>query len=105
MIIINGDDFGMNRRCSTAIAAAFDKGLITDTTMMANGDCFEYAVALAREKGFFDRIGIHFNLTEGTPLTKGITELRTEARPDEAALKAAIEKTGYKVLACETVEA
>ena len=36
---------------------------------------------------------------------KGLTELRTEARPDEAALKAAIEKTGYKVLACETVEA
>jgi len=76
LIIINGDDFGMNRRCSTAIAAAFDKELITDTTMMANGDCFEYAVALAREKGFSDRIGIHFNLTEGTPLTKGITELR-----------------------------
>ncbi len=71
-IIINGDDLGMNRGCTLAIARAFEEGLITDTTMMANGSYFDEAVRLAKRQGFHERIGIHFNLTEGTPLTKGI---------------------------------
>lgn len=71
-VIINGDDFGMNERCSQAIVRAFDEGLVTDTTMMANGAYFEQAAALARKNGFDDRIGIHFNLTEGRPLTREI---------------------------------
>ena len=71
-IIINGDDFGMTESCTGAIAAAFGRRLITDTTMTANGAVFVEAAALARKEGFSDRIGIHFNLTEGEPLTKGI---------------------------------
>lgn len=71
-VIINGDDFGMNKRCTLAIAQAFGEGLITDTTIMANGELFDYALSLARQQGFSDRIGIHFNLTEGTPLTQEI---------------------------------
>ena len=74
-IIINGDDYGMNRRCSEAIARAFGEGLITDTTMMANGGYFEEAVALAAAEGFSDKIGIHFNLTEGEPLSGDIRGL------------------------------
>lgn len=70
--MINGDDFGMNERCSRAIAQAFLEERITDTTMMANGVYFDEAVILAREQGFADKIGIHFNLTEGEPLTEAI---------------------------------
>lgn len=72
MVIINGDDFGMNEHCTKAIAAAFSEGLITDTTIMANGAYFNEAVALAQSDGFADRIGIHLNITEGTPLTEDI---------------------------------
>ncbi len=71
-IIINADDYGMNEHCSKAIAQAFYEGLITDTTMMATGEYFDEAVALAKEQGFFDKIGIHLNLTEGIPLTDEI---------------------------------
>ena len=71
-IIINGDDFGMNESCSHAIAEAFGRGLITDTTAMSNGEYFDAAVRLAKERGFADRIGIHLNLTEGEPLTGDI---------------------------------
>ena len=71
-VIINGDDFGMNERCSKAIAQALEKGLITDTTAMANGEWFDEALALARHYVFTDRIGIHLNLTEGKPLTEAI---------------------------------
>ena len=71
-VIINGDDYGLNEHCSRAIAEAFERRLISDATMMATGEYFDEAVALAAEKGFADRIGIHLNLTEGEPLTRGI---------------------------------
>lgn len=74
-IIINGDDFGMDERCSRAIAQAFDRGLITDTTALANGKWLDEALQLARDNGFIDRIGVHLNLTEGAPLTEKICEL------------------------------
>ena len=74
-IIINADDFGMNEQNSRAIDEAFGKGLVTDTTMMANRDYFDGALALARSAGFFDKIGVHLNLTEGVPLTQDIKRL------------------------------
>lgn len=69
---MNADDFGLNERNSLAIAEAFRKGLITDTTMLANGAFFDGAAALAQAQGFFDKIGVHLNLTEGVPLTDAI---------------------------------
>lgn len=70
--IINADDFGLHKSCSLAIAEAFSLNLITDTTMCANGDYFDYAIQLAKGGGFVDRIGIHFNITTGKPLTEEI---------------------------------
>lgn len=74
-VTINGDDFGMNESCTRAILGALCEGLITDTTMMANGLFFDEAVQMAKEYGAADRIGVHFNLTEGRPLTSGIMAL------------------------------
>ena len=71
-VIINADDFGLNKHCSKAIAQAFAEGRITDTTMMATGEYFDEAVTLAKEQGLIDKIGIHLNLTEGEPLTENI---------------------------------
>jgi len=70
--IINADDYGLTESCSKAIAEAFEKGLITDTTACANGAYIEQAFALAKAKGFLENIGIHINLTEGRPLTDNI---------------------------------
>ena len=71
-LIVNGDDYGLNEHNSKAIAQAFAEGLISSATMMANGEYFEQAVELARERGFIGSIGIHLNLTEGEPLTEDI---------------------------------
>ena len=71
-VIVNSDDYGLNEHNSDAIAEAFAKGLITDTTMLANFDFFDQAVRLAEEQGFSDKIGVHLNLTEGVPLTEEI---------------------------------
>lgn len=73
-IIINGDDYALNERNSKAIAEAFRTGRITDTTMLANGAFFDEAVALAKNEGFIDKIGVHLNLTEGEPLTEDIRQ-------------------------------
>jgi predicted glycoside hydrolase/deacetylase ChbG (UPF0249 family) len=68
-LIINGDDYGLRESCSLAIAEAIREGLITHTTMMSTGEYFEEAIRLAAELGFTDKIGVHLNLTEGSPLT------------------------------------
>ena len=78
--IINGDDLGLNESCSRAIAEALSEGLITHTTMMATGEFFEEAAETARKQGFYDRVGIHFNLTEGRPLTNDILNLEAFVR-------------------------
>ena len=70
-IIINADDYGLNRHCTDAIKECFSRKLITSTTVMATGMCFDQAIIIARENGFSDNVGIHFNLTEGKPLTAG----------------------------------
>ena len=71
-LFINGDDFGMSKSCTLAIAEAIEKELIDGTTMMANGEDFEEAAALAASLGFAGKIGVHLNLTEGAPLTEEI---------------------------------
>lgn len=70
--IINADDFGLSDSVNRAIAEAFGGGIISNTTMLANGKAFDEAVKLAGECGFAGKVGIHFNLTEGEPLTDGI---------------------------------
>ena len=75
MVIINADDFGLNESCSKAIALTFMRELVTDTTIMANGEYFDQAVKLAKERGFSDKIGVHLNITEGEPLSEGIKTL------------------------------
>ena len=72
MLIINADDFGLSDSVNRAITNAFKNAFISDTTMMANGEYFDEAAGMAKQNGFSDKIGIHFNLTEGIPLTDDI---------------------------------
>jgi chitin disaccharide deacetylase len=76
MLIVNADDFGLRDSCTRAIGEAFSKGLISSTTMCANGSHFQDACEIAMTMHLEDRIGIHLNLTEGRPLTAGIRESR-----------------------------
>lgn len=71
-LIINADDFGMRVDVTDAIVESMAKGYITETTLMVNMPDADRAVALARENGFADKVGLHLNLTEGVPLTEAI---------------------------------
>lgn len=69
-LIINADDFGFTRDVNAGIVHAHREGVLTSTTLMANGDAFDDAVRLAHETPGLD-IGCHLVLVQGHALTNG----------------------------------
>ncbi len=74
MIIINSDDFGYSKSVNKAIYDSFQQNLISSTTALVTfkeglEDAIEY-VKLGKMQ--MNSIGIHFNLTEGEPVTDSI---------------------------------
>ena len=76
-LTINADDFGMNRSKTMAILKSFENGWIDTTTLMCNdleSGCFDFAVDSIKKTRYLNRVGIHYCLTEGKPLTKEMRE-------------------------------
>ena len=71
-LIVNADDFGMSSSVNKAILSAFDHGLISRASIMANMPGFNEACDLVREFHLEGRIGVHLNITEGRPMTEQI---------------------------------
>lgn len=69
-LIINADDFGFTSDVNAGIIQAHREGVLTSTTLMANGSAFEDAVRLARETPSLD-IGCHLVLVQGRSLVTG----------------------------------
>ncbi len=69
-LIINADDFGFTHDVNAGIIHAHRNGVLTSTTLMANGDAFEDAVRLARENPTLD-VGCHLVLVQGRSLVTG----------------------------------
>lgn len=67
-LIVNADDFGLTESVNRGIAEAHRRGIVTSTTLLANGAAFESAVALARAAPTLG-VGVHLNLTEGQPVS------------------------------------
>jgi predicted glycoside hydrolase/deacetylase ChbG (UPF0249 family) len=63
-LIVNADDFGFTRDVNAGIVECHRAGILTATTLMANGEAFEHAVELARENPTLD-IGVHLVLVGG----------------------------------------
>lgn len=69
-LIINADDFGFTHDVNAGIVHAHRQGVLTATTLMANGAAFDDAVRLARETPSLD-IGCHLVLVQGVSLSTG----------------------------------
>jgi predicted glycoside hydrolase/deacetylase ChbG (UPF0249 family) len=69
-LIVNADDFGFTSDVNEGIVLAHRQGILTATTLMANGDAFDDAVRLARETPALD-IGCHLVLIGGRSLVTG----------------------------------
>lgn len=67
ILTVNADDFGFTRDVNRGIVEAHTRGILTSTTLMANGAAFADALALAREHPTLD-IGVHFVLVQGGSL-------------------------------------
>lgn len=73
-LIINADDFGNDENRTNAILEAFKMGFVSQTTVMMNMPGARTAMERAKSAGVMDRVGLHLNLTEGLPLTIGISK-------------------------------
>lgn len=82
-VIVNADDFGISEAVNRAIIEAFERGVISSSTIMANMPGFEEACEQAFRRGIVDRIGIHINISEGVPLTSRIRTLTKFCSSDE----------------------
>ncbi len=69
-LIINADDFGFTRDVNAVIVHAHRQGVLTSTTLMANGEAFDDAVQLASETPSLD-VGCHLVLVQGSSLVTG----------------------------------
>ena len=66
-LIVNADDFGFTRGVNAGIIEAHRNGILTATTLMANGPAFDDAVGLARGNPSLD-VGCHLVLVGGCSL-------------------------------------
>ena len=73
-LVVNADDFGFTRDVNQGIIEAHRQGILTATTLMANGDAFEDAVRKANENPLLD-IGAHLVLIGGRSLAEADREL------------------------------
>jgi chitin disaccharide deacetylase len=66
-LIVNADDFGFTPGVNRAIIEAHSRGIVTSSTLMANGTAFDEAVRLAKA---FPRltVGCHVVLIDGKPV-------------------------------------
>jgi predicted glycoside hydrolase/deacetylase ChbG (UPF0249 family) len=67
-LIINADDFGINKSITDAIIDCHKNGIITSTTLMSNMPFAEYAASKAKSFPGLS-VGLHLNLTQGKPIS------------------------------------
>ena len=70
-LIVNADDFGLTRLVSQGILDAHHNGIVTSTSLMANGGAFEEAIAMAMRAPRLS-VGVHLVLTPGIPVSPAL---------------------------------
>jgi predicted glycoside hydrolase/deacetylase ChbG (UPF0249 family) len=70
-LVVNADDFGFAHDVNAGIIESHTRGILTATTLMANGSAFEDAVGLARKNPDLD-VGVHLVLVGGNSLVTGL---------------------------------
>jgi chitin disaccharide deacetylase len=75
-LIVNADDFGLTVGVTQGILDAHRAGIVTSTTLMANGAAFDFAVTARRLTPALG-VGVHLNLSEGIAVSpaRGIPTL------------------------------
>lgn len=69
-IIVSADDFGLSRHATDMILEAADAGALTNVSILANGEAFEYALEEYAKRAGKLSLTVHLNLTEGKALSR-----------------------------------
>jgi hypothetical protein len=75
-IIVTADDFGLDVDANAAIIDVLTSGVVSHASVITNMPAFDEACELARSRAVIDRVGLHLNLTQGTPLTDAMRRAR-----------------------------
>lgn len=67
-LIVNADDFGLTSGVNRAIAEGHKNGIVSSSTLMANGPKFAEAVEIAKNNPQLG-VGCHVTLVDGSPVT------------------------------------
>lgn len=68
-LIVHADDLGLSEKVNEGIVRAHLEGIVTSSSLMANGAAFEHAVRLIRSTPTLD-VGVHLTLTGEAPVSK-----------------------------------
>jgi chitin disaccharide deacetylase len=66
-LIVNADDLGWTDGVNRGIVEAFRNGIVTSTSLLANGAAFSSGVAAAKAAPGLG-LGVHLNLSDGAPV-------------------------------------
>lgn len=67
-LIVNGDDFGRNRSVNLGVTQAFDMGILTSASLVANSLDFDFAISAGRVHPDLG-VGVHLVLDEYAPIS------------------------------------
>jgi len=67
-LIVNADDFGLAPSVNRAVLVAHREGILTSTSLLANGPAFDEAIASSRQVPQLS-VGVHLNISEGRPVS------------------------------------
>jgi predicted glycoside hydrolase/deacetylase ChbG (UPF0249 family) len=76
VLVVNADDFGLSEPINAGIISAFDQGIVRSTSLMPNGQAFDNAVNLAKERPELG-VGIHISLVDEKPISSALNGLPT----------------------------
>ncbi|OIQ18393.1 MAG: hypothetical protein BM556_09025 [Bacteriovorax sp. MedPE-SWde] len=71
-VIINADDFGVCAEVNQAIILANSRGVLSSATILTNGDHYDEAINIAKQRVGKLGIGVHLNLTDGKSLSEEV---------------------------------
>ncbi|MGI8460340.1 MAG: ChbG/HpnK family deacetylase [Solirubrobacterales bacterium] len=69
-VVLHADDLGFSRGTNAGIHEAAERGLLSSSSLLANGPAFEQAVRETIPACSGMGVGVHLNLTEGPTLTR-----------------------------------
>jgi len=83
--IINADDFGKNRQVNEAVIKCFNEGFLSSASILMNGSGYNEAVEFMKAHKY-SGVGIHLNLTEGSPVTSNLKRIPSLIKGDGSLL-------------------